>query len=262
MADLESDIRYTDSILNYQKNGEFGIIYSKTNENLTRLFEVVDVEHKDVYAVLSSSDLLFSLLYKQAKKVDCFDINPISYRYYFLRKWILEYGLIYADGLLLKELLYIVKNARSNSIDEEESRLFWLNFFEKIDNYHFYSNILFEYVPNSIIPYKENLKEVVEILKKIQLNFECVDICSQYFSSNRKYDMVFMSNILNYNRTLSKLEIACNNLKDLLNNKGSIICVNMPNSSSIEKEKKVFSNQFEFDEIFTDNNLYYKYTKK
>lgn len=263
MSNLKDDIQYVDSIFNEECDDEFGFIYSRTNEDLVELFKRINVKDKDVYANLSESDLLFSLLYKKVKKVDCFDINPITYRYYYLRKWLLQYGIIDAEGHTLNELQWIVNRVNPSFKTEEESKLFWLHSLKMINNYHFYSNILFEYVPTPSVPYSENLSDVAQILKTMDLIFDNIDICLNIcIDSNRKYDMVFMSNILNYNRTLEKLEIVCQNLINLLRSNGSVICVNMPNRSSLEEEKSIFSKYFDFSEIFKGDNLYYKYTLK
>lgn len=263
MANLTDDIKYVNSIFNMECDDEFGFIYSRTNEDLVELFKRIDVKGKDVYANLSESDLLFSLLYKKVRKVDCFDINPLTYRYYYLRKWLLQYGIIDADGYISRDLKWIVNKINPNSKTEEESRLFWLHSLKMINNRHFYSNILFEHIPNPSVPYSENLSDVVEMLKTMELIFDNIDICSNIcIDPNRKYDMVFMSNILNYNRTLVKLEIVCQNLISLLKSNGSVICVNMPNVSSLEEEKSIFLKYFDFNEIFKKDNLYYEYVLK
>ncbi len=265
MTSLENDIKYVDSIFNMECRDIFGFIYSRTNEDLIELFKKIDVKDKDIYAVLSASDLLFSLLYKKARKVDCFDINPITYRYYYLRKWLIQYGMIDANGVRIRELEWIVNSINSNYKTEEESKLFWLHSLKRINNCNLYSfsNHLFEYVLAPAVPYLENLSDVAEILKTMELKFDNIDICSSiYIDPNRKYDMIFMSNILNYNRTFEKLEIVCRNLISILKNNGSVICVNMPNWFPLEEEKSIFLKYFDFDEIFTNDNLYYKYTLK
>ena len=83
MNTIKSDLNY---IFNDKKGDTFAYLYSRTNEDLKSLFEIVDVRDKNILSVLSSSDYLFSALFKEAGNIETFDINSITYRYYFLRK--------------------------------------------------------------------------------------------------------------------------------------------------------------------------------
>ena len=269
MNNLEKDIKYVDSILNKQCSDIFGFIYSRTNENLVKLFKEIDLTNKNVYTVMSSSDILFSALTNGAKKVDCFDINPITYRYFHLRKWILNWKYIDADGLSISELLYIVNHAICISQDEQYSQIFWQYFLSKIDNIHFYSNILFEYIEKPDVPYKTKIAELREILNNLIIKYNNIDIGNKLIDIKETYDIIFLTNILDYNRNnTKKLNIICENLWNLLNNNGSIICSQIPQHSELlNKEKILFQNYFNYEELFIDKKesqkiLYYKYTKK
>ena len=140
---LESDINYLDSILNNKNNNKFNFIYSRTNEDLARLFSEIDLKDKDVYPVLSSSDFLFSALVSGAKSVDTFDINSLTYRYYHLRKWLLEYGLIDASGLSINKILNIINQVKPNSQDEKDSIIFRKYYLTEITSHYFYSKPIF-----------------------------------------------------------------------------------------------------------------------
>lgn len=269
MSRLDDDIRYADDILSGRNKDTFGFIYSRTNENLLRLFECIDVKDKDVYTVLSSSDIFFSVVNGVAARVDSFDINPLTCRYYHLRKWLLQYGRIDADGLSIDNLLRVVNHhLASSSIDEEESVEFWNNFLNKIDSYHFYSNILFEYIERPPVGYESRIRELVQSLGLINPKFDNIDICDRFnCEPSRKYDLVFMSNILDYDRSIDRLENACSNLLSLLNDGGSVICSHMGKFSGFDAEKELFSKSFEYSEIFTDRTdtqsvQYYQYVKR
>lgn len=269
MRNLNDDIQYAAAILNNQNKDEFGFIYSRTNENLASLFNKIDVLDKDVYTVLSSSDFLFSALAAGANKVDSFDINPITNRYYHLRKWLLQYGLIDADGQSISDLSYIIKrHIHSDFIDEQNSIAFWQDYLSKIDNIHFYSNILFEYIERPDVPYNAKIKEIVERLKSLEPKFDVIDICSKLdINLNRKYDIIFISNILDYNRESQRLQNACANMLNLLKNSGFVICSHMPQYKSLDVEQEIFSDYFHYDELFVDEKdgqkvLYYKYTRR
>ncbi len=269
MRSLNDDLEYVNTILNGQNEEEFGFLYSRTNENLLNLFEKIDVFNKIVYTVLSSSDFLFSAVDAGVSKIDSFDINPISYRYYHLRKWLLQKNLIDADGESLSTLLYIVKNhIHSDFIQEQDSIDFWLDFMNRIDNVHFYSNILFEYIERPEVPYSNNKKELSEKLKLINPKFDYIDICSNLATVGaNKYDLVYLSNILDYNREEQRLHNCCQNMLNLLQNNGEVICSQIQSKHNLDKELDIFSDYFKYDELFIDNGynqkiLYYKYTKK
>ena len=76
MRSLDDDIKYLDTILNGKNEDQFGFLYTRSNENLIKLFDELDVKDQDVYVVLSSSDLLFSLIANKANHFDTFYINP------------------------------------------------------------------------------------------------------------------------------------------------------------------------------------------
>lgn len=269
MNKLDNDIKYVNSILNKQCEDIFGFIYSRTNENLVKLFEKINLVNKDVYTVMSSSDILFSALTNGAKKVDCFDINPITYRYFHLRKWLLNWKYIDADGLSISDLLFIVKHSKPISKDEQESQIFWQYFLNKIDNIHFYSNILFEYIEKPDVPYKNKIYELREIMNNLIIKYNNIDMASKLIDSKETYDIIFLTNILDYNRNdAQKINIICENLYNLLKRNGSIICSQIPQYSELlNKEKVVFQNHFNYEELFIDKKeqqkiLYYKYVKK
>lgn len=75
---LVNDIKYVDSILNNECNDKFRKIYTCTNENLSTLFDKIDLSNKNIFTVLSSSDYLYMACLSGAKTADCFDINPLT----------------------------------------------------------------------------------------------------------------------------------------------------------------------------------------
>lgn len=269
MANLENDIKYAKNLLEGKIDGKFDFIYSRSNENLIELFKKLDLNGKDVYTVLSSSDFLLYSFLNGANKVDCFDIMPLTYRYFHLRKWLAQYGLEDADGLSLLSLRHIVNNhIKVDSKDERESILFWQYFLSKIYNIHFYSNSLFEYIENKMCP-KCNMKEIAQKLNDAEEPiFDNIDILKETkFDNSRKYDVVYLSNIIDYNREKLRIEKLILNLLQLLKDNGSIICTHMSQFENFEIEQEMFSKCFNYDEIYFEDNLvqeiiYYRYRKK
>jgi len=270
MANLDNDIKYVMDLLEGKISNTFDFIYSRSNENLIELFNRINLEGKDVYTVLSSSDFLLSAVYQGAKKVDCFDIMPITYRYFHLRRWLAQYGLEDANGLSKTTLLQIVNSTELNikSENEKDSIIFWQYLLNKIYNMHFYSSDLFEYIENVLCPFSD----MREINKKLNIIdepvFDNIDICEEIkYDDKRKYDVVYLSNIIDYNREKLKIEKLILNVLKLLKDKGSIICAHMSQFENFEIEQEMFSKYFNYDEIYFEDNLvqeitYYRYKKK
>lgn len=154
MADINKDIEILNATL--KGDGPYNLwrhIYPRTTENVLRVLDVVEVKEKDVFAVLSSSDILFSLIDKKAKRIDTFDINPLTYRYYYLRKWMLEYGILDGKNISYEEIHDIINANRSYTcLDEEESVRLWNIYVDGLEKWFFnlYNAVLFEYVPERL----------------------------------------------------------------------------------------------------------------
>ncbi len=263
MANLDDDIKFVDE---YWKRS-FGKIYERTNENLLALFQKINVEGEDVFTVLSSSDYLFSAIYSGAKSVDTFDINPLTYRYYHLRKWLLQEGMLDAKKLSMEETLEIInKHRKLISQDEEDSISFWKYYLKQnfTDDFLYSSVLFFPYYARRVI-YEPNLEELsYKISASGEINFSQMNICNS-IGVTKKYDTIFLSNILDYNRKKDGvLEIVSDNLYRLLNDGGRVILSHFPFSGEWESEKEIFASAFTFGEIDSDIRgiTYYQYQKK
>jgi len=270
MANLKKDIKYAKGILDGTNMGKFDYIYSRSNENLIELFNRLNLCGQDVYTVLSSSDFLLSAVHQGAKKVDCFDMMALTYRYFHLRKWLAQYGYIDANGLTKSSLLQLLKNKnlKLNSKDERESLLFWEQVLKQVFNTYIYDTILFEPgIKGTLIC--DNMREIAQKLDEYEnILFENIDICEEIkYDEERKYDVVYLSNIVDHNRERLKIEKLILNLLKLLKDDGSIICTHMSLFEDFELEQEIFSEHFDYDEIFVDKTrlqeiTYYRYRKK
>lgn len=261
MGNIREDVDYACSRNRYR----FDLMYSRTNEDLLSLFNQINVEGEDVFTVLSSSDYLFSALDRGARSVDTFDINPLTYRYYYLRKWLLQQGLIDASGLKSSDVLEIIDECLPmTSKDERDSEFFWRYYLSSIrtKDVYFYSDDLFLDMRVPQVIYESNLERLSKRLDNLELNFKTADICSPMVT-NQKYDTIFLSNILDYNRVSnSTLRIASDNLYRLLNNGGRVVLSHFIFFPNIDGEKEIFSKNFIYDEITNGSVSYYQYTKK
>ena len=251
--------------------GNWNCIYSRSNESILNLFENIDLKNKEVLTVLASSDYLFSSLVGDVKNIEAFDINPLTFRYYYLRKWILETNRIDGnyDQITYDELVNLVeKHLEDKNQDAKETAYIWYKYMSDNIFYSLYSQAIFESVlrPNTI--YDDKIEKLNGILKDFNLVFYNTDINSDNII-NKTYDTILLSNILDYCDTLEKLEYARDKLDSLLNKNGEIIISRMLVASiPFEQEKELFSERFKYDLIFEEEikdfgiNHYYKYIKR
>ena len=281
MTNINDDIQRLPKIMNGTFDGDWSSIYSRNTEDLNRIVSHIDFRNKEIYSVLASSDILFYLYLNGAKRVDTFDINPLTYRYYYLRKWLLENGLLDARNLNIKEIEAIIKSHRNaNDINERESCLLWQYYLDLRQKEKFYEERLFSFYSNALFekcntnfdfPYSEEDIKLLNILNSNKLNFEVIDISSDSYNNSKKYDIVYLSNILDC-KTANNVKIVMNNMKKLLKDSGIVVCTNMVNHpyfDLLSEQIKTFSECFEYETLDVELRgitkapvKYYKYTKK
>lgn len=264
MNTVQKDLNY---IFSDKKQGDFAYLYSRTNEDLKRLFEIIDVRNKNVLSVLSSSDYLFSALYKEAGNIETFDINRITYRYYFLRKWLIQNGYLDAGKVCTQDIFKIISSIKTDNQCEKDSLLFWKYFFNlsrcKKDNLYYYDNLFIDIAAKKMI-YEDDLSNVADILDGYNLQFKHMNVCNG-FNSDKKYDVIFLSNIMDYNRnSKSRIGDIRDNLDDLLTDDGIIVMAHFNFFSGFNIEKDVFNETFDYIPLdITDSSItYYAYKKK
>lgn len=282
MANINDDILKLPKIMNGTLDGDWNEIYSRNTEDLNQIVNRINFRNKEIYSVLSSSDILFYLYLNGAKKVDTFDINSLTYRYYYLRKWLLEDGFLDAEDLGIKEIDSIIKkHIKANDVDEKESALLWQYYLDLkrkkkyFDErfFYFYDAALFEISEEKFnFPYTEDdIKKLLSKLNSSKLNFEVVDILSDTYSNSKKYDIVYLSNILDL-RNNNSIKNAMNNVNKLLKDDGIVLCTNMlshPYFDLFSEQKEIFSECFNYEELSIELRgiakvpvKYYKYTKR
>ncbi|MDE5631007.1 MAG: hypothetical protein K2I70_05345, partial [Bacilli bacterium] len=253
---------------------EFNHIYPRTTENIAGILEMVDVEDMDVYAVLSSSDIPFSLIDKRVKSIETFDINPLTLRYYYLRKWMLENGILDGKDISYGDIRDIINSSRRYiNKDEESSVKFWNVYIDGLNKtfFNLYNAMLFAYVGDRIsCCYDDDFSYLLEYLNKISLVFGEIDLASaseEYPS--KKYDLVYLSNIMDLKDRLSVQKL-CKRVDAMLNSGGQVICTNLVNHPYFDffkEQKGIFEKKFVYDELFRERigstyNVYYRYIKK
>lgn len=278
MADLTRDICYMNDLFIGTKDSHWDTVFPCSTEDTEKVIKLLDVKDKDVYAVLSSSEIVFLLKLYGAKTIDTFDINNLTYRYYFFRKWLLQYGVVDATGLKRYQIDEVIRNRIvTKNKDEEESVEFWNKYLKNLENCSHYSELLFSFYNYRFfyfvqdkysINYKDRIPLLVEMLKDFELHFDHLDILTkQEKEFKKKYDIVFITNILDLE---SDIKGARDNLYNLLKDGGYVVAsniVNHPYFDIFEYQKKVFSELFEYEELYREpigqsEIKYYKYIKK
>ncbi len=273
MADINNDLILLDQTMEGEgTNNRWNHIFPRTTENVKRVLEQVNLEGKEVWTVLSSSDIYFSLLTQKTKRIKTFDINPLTYRYYYLRKWMLEYGVIDGRDCEYDEICKII-NAKREYIceDEEESVRLWNKYLSRLnkDLFNLYNARLFEYVTSrKDCPYDEKVNLLAEYLKKVPLEFELLDIGEPGVGVDDSYDVVYLSNVMDLD--LCDPKIVRDNLYRILKDEGYAICTNLlthPYFDFYKTQRRVFDEKFICEEMFTetvnyDTTRYYRYIKR
>lgn len=218
----------------------FDKIYSFATENVKDYFEKMELEGKDILVVGSSCDQIFNAQLHNPKSITHFDINPNCSEYYELKKAsILSFinrkqllNFLYTDKLNTEDY----KKVKEILMQEnQESFDFWNNLLEKY-GYEEASKIIFskdELDLNTIIRsnnYLENDKNYTklrELIKKNNVNFITGDIFNPKELENKKFDVIILSNILQYleyfsngNNVYDVLKNCFDNLKTHLNENG------------------------------------------
>ena len=265
MDSIKLDLEKAYNVINDLNNRENVKIYFSTNENLKELFFNIDFCNKDVFSVLSSSDQVFSSLYLGAKSVDSFDINNLTFYYHYLRKW----NILYSDSLYPRDILkdnYFLKRLLNEVVclseDEKKAYSFWQLFSEELNS----KNLFYYDSDNYAIPYADDLNLFKRILEKSVVNFNHLNMFSEILV-DKKYDIVIMSNLIEYAKSLDDISMVKENLNKLLKKNGRAIFTYMhhcPNSIEHKKQNDLFRDDFNFEihKDYCDSAIGYSYIKK
>ena len=250
---------------------KYGPVYPYSNENLDKLFSCVDVCGKDVLTVASSGDHAFYSYNNGANRVDLFDINILTKYYYYLRMWVIKYfdnfyfdnyklskkdesirnffnifkitKRIYFDQYSIKNVTKSFKYLLSLVVPTNEEEKQALEYWEKVLDIsifkwgkggfgYFLKGTFFKDDTAKI----NKISDLSNLREKIQynnnFNFYNVDILDEEFSLNKKYDVIFTSNILDYHYDLN---IFRKNVFGLLKKDGCFVSSNVKDYLPQEK---------------------------
>ena len=204
-------------------------IYVKSNERIeayTNYFK----DKENVLTVIASGDQILNMIYNDTKQIDAFDISTFPQYYMFLK-------LSAVKGLSLKEYLdffykinkdseiyddlyyYKIRQYLSDYVKEFWDDLF--NFFDwkDINESTLFSNetiSLSDVINQNIfLQDKTYYKSLQNKIDNVVINPSVINIINEYYSYNKPYDLIYLSNLIYYiNIYKYKQIIDSFNLKD------------------------------------------------
>lgn len=273
---------------------KYSSIYPFTNENLNSYLNRINLKNKSVLTVASAGDHYLETLLRGGSKIELFDIN-------ILTKYYVELKIAAIKALNYDEFLnfFILENNYYNTFN--------LDSYNKIRKYLdnnvliFWDSLYHKYNGNSIrrsklfFPFEETyefLKTFISylepvnymclknmLLKKnitISNNFSNVNISQLHNTYQKKFDVIFLSNIADYLEEIYKTESTkkfqkhvLTNLSNMLKKDGiifvaymffadSLIQTNIPTINKKKIRENFFSKNFE--EWLIDNSAIKNYT--
>jgi len=220
-----------------------GKIYTSATENIIDQFKLFDFKNKDILTVTSSADQALNALYLGANTVDTFDNNPNTEYYMRLKEASIK-ALGYYD--FIETFFYnVTLNRRYNK--EEERKVFekissylnhemiclW-NELLNIDDVYSFTN-LFSMLPPNIetarrcnyyIRKEEDYEKLRGILKEKSISFTLTNMFDLPKNISSHYDMIFLSNIINYVKDYKFYDFVFQETPNLLKNDGLTIWYN------------------------------------
>ncbi len=247
---IELQVRSNDHVQN--RNKEISKFYYWTNESIQDYFKLFLLK-KDfqVLAVLGSGDQMLSLLSRDVLNIDTFDINAISERFVFDIK--IPMILLNTYGCYKLEMTRLLESTNREEVNDiilslgpfmsKEGKSFW----QTIINYNYH--IQKEYKTNinlfKMLSYgnldasnmdkalylqdEEDYNRLKNNLNKANLSFKAMDACEIGTQITKKYNLIMLSNVLDYffktygfNWQVGKLNDYKNEIESLLEYNGTL----------------------------------------
>ena len=234
----KKDIKKTRDLYFYgtsELHGEYSHAYAVTNENISDVWDFFEVDDKmKLLSVLSSGDQILDMILKGIKNVDTFDRNRIT-EYYTLgfKKTAIEC----LDYYQFIEMFNYSKNGHNFEMENyviscapEEYQKFWQELFYSLKQRGIKDGSVFDFTRGDImdallnnrcnyLKTEENYINLQQRLKDANITFKYNDI-TQIPLNYGKYDLIFLSNILDYFRNIYRCpqEKSLNNALELFQN--------------------------------------------
>ncbi|MBQ8681711.1 MAG: DUF3419 family protein [Bacilli bacterium] len=227
MNNVHKDIEIASRIIENKDLADYNIqnyapIYLFTTENIKGIINNIDILDKNILTVSSSSDHIFNMLLAGAKSIECYDINIFTKYYYYLKAACVK-TFTYDEFLLFffptrfknrvfdDNLFYwVIAN-----IEDSQAKEFWSSLFKEYGGKKIYYSNLFinlyfksTYMEcNNYLNNEDSYKALQQRLNNYNYKFYLVDIFNNIkVLPNKKYDFLYLSNILD--------KLSCNSMLD------------------------------------------------
>lgn len=212
---VSKDLQTVDNLITNREYNRINLsnltwIYPFTNENIKDFFDNFDFQGKNCLTVLSGGDFVLDMYLKGAKEITTFDVNPLTYYFFHLKKAAIQadFSLKEFNNFFLSDNQYNKKqfDILSPYLDAT-SYEFWSFIYKKYDEnvirsdetlFHkcgISQNILKKYI-NYLS--KENYAILKEKIANLKINFIEEDIRTLYKCDLGTYDFIYFSNIIEY----------------------------------------------------------------
>ena len=259
-------MKKVDDLIGYTKNimdscistKRYNSVFFHSNEHLNGIFDQIDILGKDVLTVLSSGDQAFHFYDRGAKSVELYDVNNLTLYYYYLRVWSIKYLNQYYPDINFKNdfLKRVLEHVKPTTEEEEIAYLYWKKFIWFFEDYDEEDIEDFLIVGTNVNRNKiYDLDRVKKRLEEEKPVFYNLDL-SEDVNLDKKYDVVFVSNIgdrirgiLSDEAGINRLKVYKNNLSKLLNDNGIVIATHVVRNKRTSDEARVFEKDFECHDL-------------
>lgn len=266
---IEEELKHAKDFLFDRKKApaNYKKVWYGTTETIKEYIEVLN--WKDISRVLtvcSSGDHIFNLINQGVNEIDTFDINPLTYPYFILRKAImitnsyedfykfLKKLSIYASSEKQEyELFSSIKSAIDKPYDYFWEELYSKNLQENVHDItapSLLSKMCKNYISpqtsklrNNYYASEEEYEKTRNNLRNSSITFKCVDIKNLESAFKKKYDKILLSNIADYfevNTNEKDLyQYTVTNLQPLLRINGEILAAYIYNYMTDGKKQGI-----------------------
>lgn len=247
---MSFDFYATKLLVNGSVQENYRWIYAQTNEHLRQLYSSVDFNDKNVLSVAASGDQSFLAYALGAKHIDLFDINQLTFYYYYLRVWTIKYFNRFYPKIpfhkrYLNDLLQMVKTNNGAEIIAFD---YWNEILNEFDNKML--ERIFVYVGKHLDVSKSELSVIKDSIDSDESIFHNIDM-SNYINIKEKYDIVITSNIVDWlHEDIDRIEGYKNNLCNLLNDNGIVLCSDLSGRYGASNvQKRIFEKEFDYYQL-------------
>lgn len=246
MSMIDDDINGVKDVIENKQFGvsyeQYGRIYFASNESCHEKIPRFNVKNKDVLCVLASGDQSFYFLENGARTVDLFDVNKLALYYYYLRIWNIRYNssFYFNENSIKEDISRLLKVVNPNNETEKYIYNFWLKCISVFSSDEI--RMMFYYDTYEMKETYKSTDLLNNRLKDSSFTFYNIDI-SKKADINRKYDIIYTSNISGY-LSIASLKIYESNMWNLLKNNGVIISTGINELGMGGDEKNIMCKNF------------------